>query len=149
MNHFFNRVLFLLALIVVNFSLFAANQTTFTNIKVRIEKEGFSDGKLSILKSEASRATFTATQVAELMDLFSFSGDKIKALTSLRNRIEDPENAYVIVERFSYDSDKKSAASLLDGIESALPKPPRVTKKTVCWGDGPGRYCYTEYIEQQ
>ncbi|AOP32903.1 hypothetical protein A0128_02890 [Leptospira tipperaryensis] len=131
-----------------NFSIFATGHGLFTNIKSRVEKEGFSDRKLAILKSEASRTTFTADQVAELMDLFSFSADKMKALTSLRNRIEDPENAYVIVERFSYDVDKKNAASLLDGIESALPKPPRMSKRTVCWGDGPGRYCYTEYIEQ-
>ncbi|WP_078127451.1 DUF4476 domain-containing protein [Leptospira alexanderi] len=142
------KVVTIAIVLIVNFSVAAVNHGTFANIKGRIDKEGFSDGKLSVLKSEVSRATFTAEQVAELMDLFSFSTDKIKALTSLRNRIEDPENAYVIVERFSYDKDKKSAASLLDGIESALPKPPKVTKKTVCWGEGPGRYCYTEYTEQ-
>ncbi|WP_036086432.1 DUF4476 domain-containing protein [Leptospira weilii] len=142
------KVVTIAIVLIVNFSVAAVNHGTFANIKGRIDKEGFSDGKLSVLKSEVSRATFTAEQVAELMDLFSFSTDKIKALTSLRNRIEDPENAYVIVERFSYDKDKKSAASLLDGIESALPKPPKVTKKTVCWGEGPGHFCYTEYTEQ-
>ncbi|EMF82507.1 hypothetical protein LEP1GSC188_0237 [Leptospira weilii serovar Topaz str. LT2116] len=142
------KVATIIIVLIVNFSMAAVNHGTFANIKGRIDKEGFSDGKLSVLKSEASRATFTAEQVAELMDLFNFSTDKIKALTSLRNRIEDPENAYVIVERFSYDKDKKSAASLLDGIESALPKPPKMTKKTVCWGEGAGRFCYTKYTEQ-
>ncbi|WP_235596109.1 DUF4476 domain-containing protein [Leptospira weilii] len=58
--------------LIVNFSMAAVNHGTFANIKGRIDKEGFSDGKLSVLKSEVSRATFTAKQVAELMDLFSF-----------------------------------------------------------------------------
>ncbi|WP_241555864.1 DUF4476 domain-containing protein [Leptospira yasudae] len=148
MNFKFKYLLFLvmpLALISIN----AASMDVFANIKGQIEKEGFSDKKLSVLKSNSIRTTFTSEQVAELMDLFSFSSDKIKALTALKHRIEDPENAYIIVERFSYDSDKKNAASLLEGIESALPKPPKVTKRTVCWGTGPGRYCYTEYVEQQ
>ncbi|PJZ53827.1 DUF4476 domain-containing protein [Leptospira adleri] len=142
------KIVAIATFVFLNFSIIAVGHGSFSNIKSRVEKEGFSDRKLAILKSEASRTTFTADQVAELMDLFSFSSDKIKALTSLRNRIEDPENAYVIVERFPYDSDKKNAANLLDGIESALPKPPRTSKRTVCWGEGPGRYCYTEYIEQ-
>ncbi|MBW0432718.1 DUF4476 domain-containing protein [Leptospira yasudae] len=143
------KCLFFISVLITYASIHAASPGVLSNIKDQITKEGFSDGKLSILKSHSSRNTFTSDQVAELMDLFSFSSDKMKALVVLKNRIEDPENAYVIVERFTYDSDKKSVASLLDGIESALPKPPKVTKRTVCWGSGPGRYCYTEYIEQQ
>ncbi|XDD49596.1 DUF4476 domain-containing protein [Leptospira sp. WS92.C1] len=146
--NFLYRMVVMAVLVVACFSVDALGQDGFDNLKERIEREGFMDQRLSVLRSQASRSTFTAEQVAELMDLFNFSPDKIKALGILRNRIEDPENAYVIVERFSFDSDKKIAARQLDGIESALPKPPRMTKRTVCWGSGPGRYCYTEYIQQ-
>lgn len=133
----------------LTFSVYAMDYGSFNQLKDRIEREGFSDGKFSVMRSAAPRNTFSSDQVAELMDMFSFSSDKIKALSVLRNRIEDPQNSYVIVERFNYDKDKKDAAALLEGIESALPKPPRTKKRTVCWGSGAGKYCYTEYFTEE
>nr|PJZ92183.1 hypothetical protein CH379_14575 [Leptospira ellisii] len=135
--------------VAATFSVYGMDSGSFNQLKDRIEREGFSDSKFSVIRSAAPRNTFTSDQVAEVMDLFSFSADKIKALSALRTRIEDPQNSYVIVERFNYDKDKKDAAGLLEGIESALPKPPRTRKRTVCWGSGAGKYCYTEYFSEE
>lgn len=134
---------------IIGISLHGMDSGSFGNLKERIKKEGFSDGKFSLIRSAAPKSTFTSSQVAEIMDLFSFSSDKFQALSALRTRIEDPQNSYVIVERFNFDKDKKEAAGLLEGIESALPKPPRTKKRTVCWGSGPSKYCYSEYFEEE
>lgn len=147
-NYYIKISMFLIMIFHGSSLILSMDRSSLTGLKRRIEAAHFSDEKLSTIRTAASNATFTAAQVAELMDLFNYSEEKLKALQVLRTRIEDPANAFVIVERFTFSGDKSQAASLLEGIESALPKPPSYKSRTICWGNGPGRFCYTEYYQE-
>ncbi|MCY1081547.1 DUF4476 domain-containing protein [Archangium lansingense] len=99
----------------------AMDGALFQQLKARLDDEHLSDAKLTILKTAASTNTFTCAQVARLVEPFSFGEDKLEALSTLKDRIEDPENKRKLVTLFSFDDEKEKAKALLAHIQKAAP----------------------------
>ncbi len=77
-----------------------------------VGKEGFGDGKISVVKT-ASSAYFTADQVGRLVDQMSYSTEKVKVVALLNERIVDPQNSFRLYEHFTYSADKEAVKKLL------------------------------------
>jgi hypothetical protein len=52
-------------------------------------------------------------QVGTLVDLFTFSEDKLEVVRRVRGRIVDPDQAFQLYERFTFDSDKNELRNIL------------------------------------
>lgn len=108
----------------------AMDGAAFQQLNARVEQEGLSDAKLTILKTAASTNTFTCAQVTRLVEQFSFGDDKLEALSALKGRIEDPENKGRLVTLFSFDDEKEKAEQLLADIQKATPAAPSAAPAT-------------------
>lgn len=85
----------------------------FSSLKSAIQKEGFGDDKLGVLRTAAPRAWFCVDQVGELIDLFSFGDEKLQALRLVKDRIVDRNNNFKILGRFTFSDEKEQAEAML------------------------------------
>ena len=72
----------------------------------------FSDDKLNLIRATAASNHFTIRQVAAILETLSFSSDQLEALSALRPRIVDPQNAAQLSAVFSFSSDLEDAMKL-------------------------------------
>lgn len=85
----------------------------FGSLKEAIEGESFSDGKLNVLRTAAGDQWFCVAQVGALLDAFSFSSDKLKALEAVKAHIVDRQNNFKIFSHFTFSADKEKAKRIL------------------------------------
>jgi Domain of unknown function (DUF4476) len=85
----------------------------FDSLKAAIEGESFSENKLGVLRTAAQGASFCADQVGALIDLYSFSKDKLGALGIVKNQIVDRNNSFKILGHFTFSNDKQQAQQML------------------------------------
>lgn len=84
----------------------------FQRIRDAVNAESFSDDKVAAVAGSVRGARLTAAEARAILDLFSFSADKIGALTHLRGVVTDAQNWQVIVDGFTYSSDRDEARRL-------------------------------------
>jgi hypothetical protein len=92
---------------------YGMSDSDFEGLKGAIENASFSKDKIGVLRTAAGSAAFTAHQVGELIDLYSFSKDKLDALGIVRGKIVDRQNNFHILEHFTFSSDKQKAQGML------------------------------------
>lgn len=98
---------------------FAMSNGSFNSLLGSLENESFSDDKISVLESSSGSNTFTCSQVKAILGKFSMSSDKLDALRTVKDRIEDLENKHVILGAFNFSGDKKKASQILATARSA------------------------------
>lgn len=81
-------------------------------ILTAVNAESYSTDQLSALRFSGKNAKITAAEARRVIDIFSASIDKLAALEFLRDKITDPENWQIIVDAFSFSSDRETARSL-------------------------------------
>ena len=81
-------------------------------IVAAVEAESFSAEMLSALTVASKGARLGAAEAKQVIDLFSFGGDKMDALKVLRDKITDPQNWSVVVDSFMSMSDREAARKL-------------------------------------
>ena len=74
----------------------------------------FSDDKLALVRTVATRNTFTVAQVTSLMTSFAFDNDRVAAITILRPRITDPQNGFILANSVTFSKDKKAVMALFE-----------------------------------
>jgi hypothetical protein len=72
-----------------------------------IEDASFSSDKLSVLRSASRSRWFSAAQVVQVMEKFSFASDKVEAAAMLHEALVDPENWFVVYKALSFESDRR------------------------------------------
>jgi hypothetical protein len=85
----------------------------FKRLNEAVAKESFAEDKMRVLTMAAGDNYFLISQVAQLLNHFSFSQDKLNVVRSLKPRILDPENGYTLYSAFSFSSDKKRLQEIL------------------------------------
>jgi hypothetical protein len=89
-------------------------KTDFEELKASIRKNSFGDDGLNVLKLAADGNYFRCEQIVELLALFAFESDKLKALQIAYPRCSDPNNKFRIPNAFKFDTDE---ARRILGIE--------------------------------
>ena len=78
-----------------------------------IEAVAFTTGKMQVLREQLDVRRVSAAQARGLMELFSFSRDRVDALIFLHPRIQDPENFDGLLSALKFESDRASVRSQL------------------------------------
>ena len=82
-------------------------------IVAAVNAEAFSENKQSALQMAAAGKFFTVEQVGKLVDLFSFSEDKLNAVKQVKGQIVDPQNNFKLLTHFTFSSDKEELKKIL------------------------------------
>jgi hypothetical protein len=78
----------------------------FKTFLASVANATYASDQLALVKDQASRAWFTAAQVAAVVDQLAYSSDKVEAAAALWPTIVDPQNAYQIYDHLPYSSDR-------------------------------------------
>lgn len=89
-----------------------AGASDVDRILAAVEAEAASSDRLSALKFSLKDASLTAADAKRVLDAFASGEDKLEALRIMTAQIEDPENWQVLVDAFSFSSDREAARSL-------------------------------------
>ena len=73
----------------------------------------FKDNKFEILEIASIGCFYSCAQTAHMMRIFSFGDEQLKALRMMAPRIVDPQNAAVIYNVLTFDSEKEEAAEII------------------------------------
>ena len=92
---------------------FAMNETTFGRLLEQLRNVSFSSEQLAVIRSAAVANTFSSEQVRRVLAELSFSSDQLEALRLMSPQLEDPENAFTILDSFSFSSDVAAAEDIL------------------------------------
>jgi hypothetical protein len=106
--------LFVLALLLGNLGV-AMEPRAFQRLLESIDNAFMSD-RLVVIQTAAPTNTFSSEQVVELLQTLSFSSEQVEALETLALRLEDPQNAFLILDVFVFSSDRELAAALLSKV---------------------------------
>ena len=93
---------------------FPISQEEFNGLINSIKDESFQENQLSIVQISARYNYFTVNQVVKVIDLFSFSDGKLKALEYLYPNVVDKFNSHQIINAFTYSSDKEKAQEIIN-----------------------------------
>ena len=84
----------------------AVSPEEFSRIRRAVAAESFADDQLAVLRSASQGRRFTTAQVSAVMELFSFSDDKVDAAAMLYPQVVDPHNWYTVYDALTFSSDK-------------------------------------------
>jgi hypothetical protein len=96
----------------------AMNNEDFLDLKQSIRKNNFGDSGLNTLRSAAEGNYFKSSQIVDIMSLFVFSDDKLKALAITYPKCLDTQSKYKILDAFLFDSDKKTAQEIMSKVKN-------------------------------
>ncbi len=71
-----------------------------------ISNESFESNKLGVVTSAAQGNNFLTSQIASVMDQFSFSDGKVQSAVTMWARVLDPQNSFVLYDKLTFSSDK-------------------------------------------
>lgn len=94
---------------------YSLNEQAFSFLLGKVRSASFDDDKYTLLEVASLGCFYTCDQCARMMELFSFSDDKLHVLKIMAPRIVDAQNAYVIYKTFTFDSDKEKATEIMAG----------------------------------
>ncbi|HEX8820333.1 MAG TPA: DUF4476 domain-containing protein [Archangium sp.] len=83
------------------------------SLVVAIRNEPFAEDQLDVLGEAAPTQYFLVSQAQQLLRLFTFSKDRLKAMRLLRPRLLDMENSFKLYESFEFSTDKEELKRIL------------------------------------
>lgn len=83
------------------------------SLVVAIRNEPFADDQLTVLEEAVPTQYFLVAQAQDLLRIFRFSSDRLKAIRLLRPRLLDLENSFKLYESFEHSSDKDELKHIL------------------------------------
>ncbi|MCF7858188.1 MAG: DUF4476 domain-containing protein [Candidatus Cloacimonetes bacterium] len=91
----------------------AQSDSEFQALIANVKNEGFADDKTSVVRITAKSRYFNISQLISLLDVFSFSDDKINIVTIVYPRIVDKVNAHNLLGAFTYSADKAKIEQII------------------------------------
>jgi hypothetical protein len=85
----------------------------FKRMSEAVARESFAEDKMRVLTMAARDNHFLVSQVAQLLNYFPFSQDKLTVVRELKPRILDLENGYQLQSAFTFSGDKKKLQDIL------------------------------------
>ncbi|MFO0953849.1 MAG: DUF4476 domain-containing protein [Isosphaeraceae bacterium] len=73
-----------------------------------VKDQSFDNRKLEVVQSFGKTRRFTSAQVKQLTQAFTFENDRVKAAVWLHPLLADPENFFMVLEAFTFDSSKNA-----------------------------------------
>lgn len=92
----------------------AMSESEFNKFKQNVENESFGDDMLSVVRIGAKSKYFTTNQVVRLIELFSFSDEKIETVQICWPKVVDQDNAHNLIGAFTFSSDKEKVENIIN-----------------------------------
>ena len=89
------------------------NKHDFEFLYKIIKQKSFKDDRLELLSVGVLDNYFSCKQCVKIMSLCSFDSEKLKVLDIMAKHIVDLEHADLILESFTFDSNREKAAKTL------------------------------------
>lgn len=91
----------------------AMSNSEFNNLLNNVKNEGFADDQTSVVRIAAKSKYFTISQLITLLDVFSFSDDKINIVQIVYPRVVDKDDAHNLLGAFTYSDDKNKVEQII------------------------------------
>ena len=88
-------------------------QQNFDALKSVIKRESFDNSRLNIAKQAGGANYFSAAQVRDLLQIFSFDASRLDLAKFLYNRTIDKGNYFTVNDAFAYSSSKDELANYI------------------------------------
>ena len=92
---------------------YCLDDASFTKIYTKVKSASFDDNKFDLLEMASLGCCFSCEKTARVMRLFSFGDKQLKVLSMMASRIVDPQNAIVIYNVLTFDSEKSKAGEIM------------------------------------
>ena len=89
------------------------NDSDFQYLYKTIKKKSYEKDQFELLSVGVLDNFFNCRQCMKIMSIYSFDKDKMRVLDIMADHIVDRENAYLILDSFRFESDRRKAASKL------------------------------------
>ena len=90
------------------------DEGTFQGLLGAINAESFSSGKQRVIGEAAQRSFFLVSHVAQVVNVLSFSNDKVRAVELLWPHVVDKQNAFHLYEAFTFENDKRRVRAIIE-----------------------------------
>jgi hypothetical protein len=91
--------------------------TEYNQLSNSLENASFSPDKIQILNALPSNTSLTMSQGIGVLETFSFASDQLKALRTIAPYLLERDQQYLLLDMFTFSSDKQKASSILSQIE--------------------------------
>jgi hypothetical protein len=85
----------------------------FNAFKNSLRNSNFDTGRLTILKAQLTNTRITASQLRELVELFSFESSKLDAAKFGAKSVIDGNNLFVVYDAFDFENSKTAFANYI------------------------------------
>ena len=92
---------------------YCLDEASFSKLYNKVKKASFDDNKFDLIEIASLGCYYSCAQVVRIMKIFPFDDEQLKALKMMAPHIVDPQNAIVIYQLFSFDSEKQKVGEIL------------------------------------
>ena len=92
---------------------YCLDDASFAKLYNKVKSATFDDNKFDLLEMASLGCHYSCEQTARVMRLFSFGDKQLKVLSMMASRIVDPQNAIVIYNVLTFDSEKSKAGEIM------------------------------------
>lgn len=92
---------------------YCLDDASFTKLYNKVKSATFDDNKFDLLEMASLGCSYSCEQTSRVMRLFSFGDKQLKVLSMMASRIVDPQNAIVIYDVLTFDSEKSKAGEIM------------------------------------
>lgn len=90
------------------------SESDFEELCSNIKSEGFESDKIYVIQLASKYNRFTVVQLIKLIDLMSFSNDKIEVVKIVYPNVVDKYNSHLIINAFTNSSDKERVKKIIN-----------------------------------
>lgn len=92
---------------------YCLDDASFTKLYNKVKKASFDDNKFDLIEVASLGCYYSCAQTVSMMNIFTFGDSKMKALRLMAPHIIDLQNAIIIYQQFSFESEKQKVGEIL------------------------------------
>ena len=92
---------------------YCLDDATFSRLYNKVKNASFDDNKYDLIEVASLGCYYSCAQVVRMMTIFTFDDGKIKTLRMMAPHIVDLQNASLIYQQFSFESEKQKVGDIL------------------------------------
>ena len=92
---------------------YSLDDASFSKLYNKVKNASFDDTKFDLIEVASLGCYYSCAQAVSMMNIFTFGDSKMKALRLMASHIIDLQNAIIIYQQFSFESEKQKVGEIL------------------------------------
>ena len=92
---------------------YSLDDASFSKLYNKVKNASFDDTKFDLIEVVSLGCYYSCAQAVSMMNIFTFGDSKMKALRLMAPHIIDLQNAIIIYQQFSFESEKQKVGEIL------------------------------------